>query len=178
MPKTHDSKPHRWHRGAVTVELDACYWARQSYPPRRTWHEIGSPPPLSERVTSREIEEPWRTGHGRAFRFPLTRWAIVIGHWGAGDWHVLEEEEEGKLVEAMGGLGIIPGITATEIEDWARGVQPPWWRRLAGWLYDVIARRSAGASWHDAIWPPPPPSAEELDAALQVRAMTEGEAVG
>jgi len=95
---------------------------------------VSGRPPLSETARPRELEQPYRRGHGRVFRLPLTRRALVLGYWEPASDIVLADDESAKLLEAVEGAHI-PGITATEIADWARAVDVvAWWDRLVAWM--------------------------------------------
>jgi hypothetical protein len=63
------------------------------------------------------VEDPYRKGHGRAFRLPGTRWALVIGYWEPPSGVVLEQEQDERLLDALNGVHM-PGITADEIKHW------------------------------------------------------------
>lgn len=127
MPTTHDSKPLLFTRGPLIVSLESCFWHLQRYPRAKL---VGRRQPFSETARPREVEDPYRKGHGRVFRLPGTRWALVVGYWEPAGEAVLEDEQNDKLLEAVEGAHI-PGITATEIAEWtpARDVAS-WWRRL------------------------------------------------
>lgn len=52
--------------------------------------------PLTEPGRTQEIEPPYRQGHGRVFRLPLTTAAVVVGRW-------QDAQDEGEaLTEAIG----------------------------------------------------------------------------
>lgn len=123
IPETHDSEPFVWHRGPLIVSCESLFWHWQRYPRRRV---APHRPPLSETARPRELEQPYRQGHGRVFRLPLTRRALVVGYWEPAGRAVLADEESEKLTEAIEGAHI-PGITAVDIAEWARARD---WSRL------------------------------------------------
>jgi len=125
------------------VALESVFWPPQKSPSRKV---APVTPPLTEKASPRELEDPYRTGRGRIFRIPLTRRGIVLGWWEPADPDnpVLEEEESGKLLGAVEGA-MIPGITATEIADWARARDWGLLERVWRWLtarWPALARRS------------------------------------
>lgn len=132
MPHTHDSRPFTWTKGPLILHVGSLFWHLQRYPGRR----VAPRPPLSELAAPRELEDPWRKGHGRVLRLPLTRRALVVGYWEPVDPDdvVLEGEQSGRLLEAIEGAHL-PDITATEIADWARAtdVARLWQRLVARW---------------------------------------------
>lgn len=156
MPTTHDSKPFSWRRGPLTVALESVFWHPQKYPSRAV---APVTPPLSEVASPRELEDPFRVGHGRVFRIPLTRRAVVLGWWEPADptQPVLEEEEGAKLLGAVEGA-MIPGITATEISDWARARDWGLLARVMRWLaarFPALARETgAVADVHHLVQQP------------------------
>lgn len=129
MPRSHDTKPFLLTRGPLIVSLESVFWHPQRYPPRRV---APATPPLHEQARPRELEDPFRVGHGHAFRVPLTRRGVVVGFWEPPGSDVLEEEISDRLLAAVEGAHI-PGITATEIADWARA-------RSWSWL-ELLVRR-------------------------------------
>lgn len=120
--ETHDSKPFLLTKGPLIVSIESLFWQPHRYPKRRVAPET---PPLTEVAAPRELNEPWRTGVGRVFRFPLTRRGIVVGYWVPNTDVVLPEEEGDRLIEAIEGTHI-PGITATEIRAWAAARKYSW----------------------------------------------------
>lgn len=70
--------------------------------------------PVTELAQTYEIEEPFRTGSGRAFRLWPTRWAVVVGRWARGSYVV---DEPAHLFDAMQGRPATE-ITAAEIGEW------------------------------------------------------------
>lgn len=135
MPWTHDSKPFLFNKGPVILNIESIFFHWQRYPKRRV---TPNTPPLHEAARPRELEQPYRTGHGHMFRFPLTRRGIVIGYWEPAGAAVLEDEESNRLMEAVEGA-MIPGITATEISQWSRG-RKRWWTMALEKLRDWWAR--------------------------------------
>lgn len=131
MPWTHDTKPLLITKGPLILSLESVFWHWQRYPKRRVASET---PPLHELARPREVEQPYRLGHGHAFRIPLTRRGLVLGYWVPPELEVLEEEESQRLLDAVEGA-MIPDVTATEISTWSRG-RLSWWVRLVGWLQD------------------------------------------
>lgn len=125
MPETHDSKPFTFARGPLIVHCESLFWHPQRYPGRR----VSGRPPLTELAAPRELEQPYRKGHGRVFRIPLTRRAVVLGYWEPAGEEVLADEESTQLLAAVEGAHI-PGITATEIADWARARDWTWLQLL------------------------------------------------
>ena len=106
------------------------FWHPQRYPKRRI---TSASPPLTELARPNEVEDPYRRGHGRVLRLWPTRRAIVVGYWNQPGEPVLEDEQSDRLLEALEGAHI-PGITATEISQWARATDVVlWWQRLLTW---------------------------------------------
>lgn len=122
MPWTHDTKPLLITKGPLILNLESVFFHWQRYPKRRVTPVT---PPLHETARPRELEQPYRTGHGHMFRFPLTRRGVVIGYWEPAGEGVLEDEESERIMQAVEGA-MIPGVTATEISQWSRG-REPWW---------------------------------------------------
>lgn len=122
MPWTHDSKPILLTKGPLIVSLESVFFHWQRYPRRRVAPKT---PPLHETARPRELEQPYRTGHGHMFRIPLTRRGVVLGYWVPPELAVLEEEESAWIMQAVHGA-MIPGITADEISTWSRGTAPKW----------------------------------------------------
>lgn len=132
MPTTHDTEPRVFTRGPVIVSVESLFWHLQRYPRRRV---APGRPPLTEAARPRELEQPYRIGVGRAFRFPMTRRALVIGYWVP---RLAVEDESRAILEAVEGAHI-PGITATEISEWSRASDVlTWWatliERVRQWL--------------------------------------------
>ncbi len=131
MPWTHDSKPFVFIKGPVIFSLESVFFHWQRYPRRRVAPQS---PPLHETARPRELEQPYRKGHGHMFRFPLTRRGIVLGFWEPAGLGVPEDDESNYLMQAVEGA-MIPGVTATEISSWSRGRGPKWftfafWQQL------------------------------------------------
>ena len=127
MPNTKDTRRITFTKGPLIVNLEPIFVHGQRYPKRRT---APGRPPLSETASPQEIDGDFRTGHGRAFRIPLTRRAIVLGYWEPGQGAVLPEEESEHILKALHGA-MIPGVTATEIATWSRGATLlSWYDRL------------------------------------------------
>jgi hypothetical protein len=137
MPWTHDTKPYLLTKGPLIVHLESVFFHWQRYPRRRV---TPATPPLHETARPRELEQPYRAGHGHIFRIPLTRRAVVVGYWEPAGEAVLEGEESQRLMDAVEGA-MIPGITATEISSWARGRQR-WWTVLLARIGVWLDRRS------------------------------------
>lgn len=131
MPWTYDSEPFLFNKGPLILNIESCFFHWQRYPTRRRSMRR---PPLHEPAHPREIEQPYRSGVGHAFRFPFLRRGFVVGYWIPAGEAVLAEEESSRLMSAIEGTHI-PGITASEISSWSRG-RLPWWRRLLGLLLD------------------------------------------
>lgn len=112
-------------------------------------------PPLTEVAAPRELEQPFRRGHGRVLRLPLTRRALVLGWWEPAAEDVLAEEESDRLLEAIEGAHI-PGITADDIAEWARARD---WSRLELLVRRLRALLGLGA-------PPAPPERAVAQATL------------
>lgn len=139
MPRTHDSKPRIMRAGPVILVVESVFWHAQRYPKRRV---APVRPPLAEAASPREVEDPFRIGHGRAFRLPLTRRGVVLGWWEPAGDGVTSDEESEALLNAMEG-SMIPGVTATEIALWnkARDVERLWQRfrtRLLHWFWNEL----------------------------------------
>lgn len=130
MPWTHDTKPFVLIKGPLIVNLESCFFHWQRYPRRRVAPQT---PPLHEPARPRELEQPYRIGHGHAFRLPLTRRGLVLGYWVPPELEVLEEEESGRLLAAVEGA-MIPGVTAAQISTWSRG-RKSWLMRLREWAH-------------------------------------------
>lgn len=164
MPRTHDTRRITWTKGPLIVNLEPLFVHLQRYPKRRI---APATPPLTETAAPRELDGEFRTGHGRAFRVPLTRRAVVLGYWEPPGDAVLPEEESGKLLAALQGAHI-KGITATEIASWSSGaVVLSWWDRLRAlvrqWLWhDELVRGDSfdradgdvGGGWTVTEWDP------------------------
>jgi hypothetical protein len=141
VPLTHDTKPRILRAGPLIVVLESVFWHRQSYPKRRI---APVRPPLAEPASPREVEDPFRVGHGRAFRMPLTRRGVVLGWWEPAGEAVTSDEETAALLSAMEG-SMIPGITATEIALWAKARDvEKLWERLRTWLLHWFAHELRG----------------------------------
>lgn len=70
-------------------------------------------PKIEVGTETRETDEPFRIGHGLAFRIPLTRFAIVVGMWSS----ILPgETHEAKLRAAL--KGSEPDIDIATIKEW------------------------------------------------------------
>ena len=102
MPETHDM-PGR------------LYWHLQRYPDYADWELPVRKPLFTERAVTNEIEPPFRSGRGRAFRFWPTSWAIVVGRYRK---HAFDHETV-ALERAVEGL-LLP-TTVAEIEQWPGG---------------------------------------------------------
>jgi hypothetical protein len=109
-------------KGPLILSLESLFWHWQRYPKRRV---APATPPLHETARPREVEDPYRIGHGHVLRLPFTRRALVVGYWVPQLEPVLEEEENAKLLEAVEGTHI-DGITATEIKLWAAARSYSW----------------------------------------------------
>lgn len=149
MPETHDSKPFTFARGPLIVHCESLFWHPQRYPGRR----VSGRPPLTEPAAPRELEQPYRKGHGRVFRIPLTRRAVVIGYWEPSDAPILLEEESDALLEAVEGAHI-PGITAVDIADWARARDWSWFELLVRRLRALLGLQAAAEPSPRAVAPP------------------------
>lgn len=143
MPWTHDTKPFVYLKGPLILSLESVFFHWQRYPRRRV---APAPPPLHETARPRELEQPYRKGHGHMFRFPLTRRGVVLGYWEPAGAGALEEDESSYLLAAVEGA-MVPGITATEISSWSRG-RKRWLERVREW---IRARWEAVASTEIAI---------------------------
>lgn len=153
MPWTHDTEPVLITKGPLILSIESVFFHWQRYPSRRRSMKR---PPLHEPARPREIEQPYRTGHGHAFRFPFLRRGFVVGYWIPAELAVLEEEENNALLAAIEGAHI-PGVTATEIATWSRG-RIPWWRKLIGRLLDWWEDKGGTVplpSLHEAVAPGP-----------------------
>lgn len=140
MPWTHDSEPVTITRGPLILHLESVFWHLQKYPPRR---KAPQRPPLSESGIVREVEQPYRRGHARVFRLPLTRRGVAVGYWEPAGTPITEDEESAALAGAIQS-SMIPGITATEISEWARAVDWSWIRLAARWLLSFLPASARG----------------------------------
>ena len=150
MPRSHDSQPFLLTKGPLIVSLESVFWHSQRYPPRRV---SPATPPLHELARPRELEDPFRIGHGHAFRLPLTRRGLVVGFWEPATGVVLEEETSERLLAAVEGAHI-PGITATEIADWARARSWSWLELLVRrfpWFAKPLKKWTDSGSSHMAV---------------------------
>ena len=77
---------------ANTRDIGSFYWHPLIYPvkPKELW----------EKAETQEIDYPFRGGSGFSFRLPLTRLALVIGHWNA------KYEEGEALTNAIKGRAL------------------------------------------------------------------------
>lgn len=137
MPETHDSEPFVFTRGPLIISCEPLFWHVQRYPGRF----VAGRPPLTEVAAPRELEQPYRKGRGRAFRIPLTRRALVVGYWEPAGDAVLADEESEAILEAVEGAHI-PGITATEIADWARARDWTWVQLLVRRFRALLGRQA------------------------------------
>lgn len=134
MPWTHDSDPVTITRGPLILHLESVFWHFMRYPQRR---KSPARPPLTEYGRVREVEQPYRHGHARVLRLPLTRRGIAVGYWEPAGTPITEDEESDALAGAINGA-MIPGITATEISSWTRAVDWSWIRLAARWLVSFL----------------------------------------
>lgn len=79
MTDTKDLPGFTLHLGPLVITWRSLFVAHKRYPPRSY---TGEKPPLFERPTVQEDEEPYRKGHARVFRLWPTCWALVVGWWG------------------------------------------------------------------------------------------------
>lgn len=93
--------------GPLVITWRSLFVAKIRYQPRSL---TGHKPPLFERPTVQEDEEPYRRGHARVFRlWPLNR-ALMLGWWGdpmVGD----EVGEHRALVSLLSETGTIQPVT-------------------------------------------------------------------
>jgi hypothetical protein len=94
-----------------THDIGRFYWYPQRYPDLRGWTGLHPTPKFTESAMTYEIEEPFRTGQGRAFRLWPTRWAVVFGRWSQEGTH-----ETQALLHAMTGRNLDTAIA--EIKLW------------------------------------------------------------
>jgi hypothetical protein len=167
IPETHDSRPFVWHRGPLIVSCESLFWHLQRYPGRRV---ARARPPLTERAFPRELEQPFRQGHARTLRLPLTRRALVVGYWEPESGEpILAEEEQEHLLAAVEGAHL-DGITATEIADWARArdVVSQWRQLVARWRA-WRAKQVYRAAQRPDPWPDDELDGWEADEGWSVR---------
>lgn len=144
MPNTHDTQPILVTRGPLILSVESCFWHLQRYPKARL---VGRRRPLTELAAPREVEDPYRKGHGRAFRLPGTRWALVVGYWEPPTGEpILEHEQDEHLLTALDGLHL-PGVTATEIREWT----PPSWAPAVTRMQRLIARLRGARAGEEAV---------------------------
>ena len=130
IPRTHDTRRVDIHLGPLRLQLEPLFWHPQRYPKRRV---APASPPLTEIARPSEVEDPYRQGHGRVVRLWPTRRAIVVGYWDQPGDPVLEEEQSDRLLAVLEGAHI-PGITATEISEWAKATDAArWWQQVLTW---------------------------------------------
>ena len=150
IPRTHDTRRVDIHLGPLHLQLEPLFWHPQRYPKRRV---TPASPPLTEIARPSEVEDPYRQGHGRVVRLWPTRRAIVVGYWDQPGEPVLEEEQSGRLLAAIEGAHI-PGITATEISEWARATDVvALWRRLLAWVVTAPAPPAREGQGSGAVAP-------------------------
>lgn len=149
ISRTHDTRRVDIRRGPLHLQLEPLFWHPQRYPKRRV---APVSPPLTETAQPREVEDPYRKGHGRVVRLWPTRRAVVVGYWDQPGEPVLEEEQSDRLLAALEGAHI-PGITAAEISTWAKATDVAlWWQRVLSWVRGQLdlhrptrARQDSGA---------------------------------
>lgn len=76
---TKDLPGFRLQLGPLVITWRSLFVARKRYPARSL---TGESPPLFERPTVQEDEEPYRKGHARIIRLWPTKWALIFGWWG------------------------------------------------------------------------------------------------
>lgn len=94
---------------AETHDWGRFYLHTQRYP-KHTPYAPAQP------ATTREQEEPYRTGRGVALRAPLTRSVLVVGLWGPPPPPALEDEHSDRLISALDGR--LLHVTLDEIASW------------------------------------------------------------
>jgi hypothetical protein len=78
------------------------------------WHTfLSTEAPVYDRVSTHEIEPPYRYGDSRALRIPFTRRGIVWGRWRGS-----HQDEETALMEAMSGRTYRDAAEVTLRSDW------------------------------------------------------------
>ena len=133
VPRTHDTKRITINKGPLIVNVEPIFIHFQRYPKRRV---APARPPLTEVARARELDDPWRNGHGRIVRLWPTRRAVVVGYWEPAGEPVTSDEESERLEAAVEGA-MIPEITASDIGQWAKPRDvPSGLRRVLAWLED------------------------------------------
>ena len=90
---------------AYTRGLGRFYWHRHTF--------LTTEAPLFDRVSTHEIDPPYRYGDSRALRIPFTRQGLVWGRW-MGE----HPDEDTALMTAMSGRTYREAQEVTLRTDW------------------------------------------------------------